>query len=403
EKPITNVFDQNPQNIPVEIQESKPEEIPVKAGFLEILDSVSEDVEINFSDSEANSDSIDEENYPKENWTARIPQLLCDNVTDIEIPEHLRDRFVYFYFYPELKLLCDTKTGMFRIQNIVDQLLENERKTGYKVRKQKEANEWLRNKNVKEMIQEFANYLHQPIEYLVVNRKDLPNGLRGYWVHEVLVDHVGIWASPRFAWKVSLILKQCRDAEQFALLQEKRSLEERQSYDAEKLKELMATNTDLLHQVFDLNKRIDTLHSGMLREKTELEEMKKSNQEMQERVNELKNQTKEQQAEMKLSQVRTEETLSSLYVLTWEENGHSVYYLTIRRNYLPKDTPTAQVYFQALYPAPMEIKKEMHTLVDGNRMPLLQNYAYITNINAVIDVLMEYYKPVRIVINHHRE
>ncbi|EAX81258.1 hypothetical protein TVAG_362070, partial [Trichomonas vaginalis G3] len=43
---------------------------------------------------------------------------------------------------------------------------------------------------------------------LYENRKNLPNGLRGWYVHRLLVNAVAMWASPRYAWNVYKLLDE---------------------------------------------------------------------------------------------------------------------------------------------------------------------------------------------------
>ncbi|EAX73899.1 hypothetical protein TVAG_477850 [Trichomonas vaginalis G3] len=43
---------------------------------------------------------------------------------------------------------------------------------------------------------------------LYENREKLPNGLRGYYVHRLLVNVVAMWASPRYAWYVCKLLDE---------------------------------------------------------------------------------------------------------------------------------------------------------------------------------------------------
>ncbi|EAX65592.1 hypothetical protein TVAG_601320 [Trichomonas vaginalis G3] len=43
---------------------------------------------------------------------------------------------------------------------------------------------------------------------LYENREKLPNGLRGYYVHRLLVNAVAMWASPRYAWYIYRLLDE---------------------------------------------------------------------------------------------------------------------------------------------------------------------------------------------------
>ena len=190
-------------------------------------------------------------------------------------------------------------------------------------------------------------------------------------------------------------------------------MEDKYQNEIGRLNDLMNENVDLLKQINELNGRMNILCSEMSNEKESLMEIRNSNRNLEQEIarvqeerrelemeNErLRTTNRDQQRDIERNGVRTEDTLSSLYVMTWQVNGHAVYYMTVRQNYLPQGITEANVYYHALYPAPMEIKKELHDYVDAANMPLLQNYAYITNIRAVMDMLINFYKPVRIIID----
>ncbi|EAX69551.1 hypothetical protein TVAG_542120 [Trichomonas vaginalis G3] len=85
----------------------------------------------------------------------------------------------------------------------------------------KKPQDWFRNQSTQELLSEAQrdilfseNSEEQRVSKkpqspkLYENREKLPNGLRGYYVHRLLVNAVAMWASPRYAWNIYRLLDE---------------------------------------------------------------------------------------------------------------------------------------------------------------------------------------------------
>ncbi|EAX69805.1 hypothetical protein TVAG_358480, partial [Trichomonas vaginalis G3] len=69
--------------------------------------------------------------------------------------------------------------------------------------------DWFRNQSTQELLSEAQrDRLFSGSPKLYENREKLPNGLRGYYVHRLLVNAVAMWASPRYAWYIYRLLDE---------------------------------------------------------------------------------------------------------------------------------------------------------------------------------------------------
>ncbi|EAX80874.1 hypothetical protein TVAG_213940 [Trichomonas vaginalis G3] len=80
------------------------------------------------------------------------------------------------------------------------------------LRSTKQAYHWFENQQAKELLEEFPHmfaFLGKPRnEIPYENRKNLPNSLKGYYVHRLLVNAVAMWASPRYACYIFMMLDE---------------------------------------------------------------------------------------------------------------------------------------------------------------------------------------------------
>ncbi|KAI5505501.1 KilA, N-terminal/APSES-type HTH, DNA-binding family [Trichomonas vaginalis G3] len=81
----------------------------------------------------------------------------------------------------------------------------------------KQAYHWFENQQTKELLEEFPHMfatLGKPREEIPFeNRKNLAPGLKGYYVHRLLVNAVAMWASPRYACYIFMMLDELYKAE----------------------------------------------------------------------------------------------------------------------------------------------------------------------------------------------
>lgn len=102
----------------------------------------------------------------------------------------INDDYEWFQYNEHLRIIHSIKDDMFQAQSIVNACHST-----------KEAKAWFRNQNTQELIgfmKTEAGGILPPSE-IVENRTNETPGLQGYYIHRLLVNHLAIWASPKYA------------------------------------------------------------------------------------------------------------------------------------------------------------------------------------------------------------
>jgi hypothetical protein len=123
------------------------------------------------------------------------------------------DGYEWIQYNEELKLIHSIKDDMYQAASIVRALGKNP--------KNKPMIDWLANEQTKELFAGFeaemsrwgiphlgseAEMSSRGIPLLVENRSNAPNGVRGYYIHRLLINFVAMWASPKYAYRIALLL-----------------------------------------------------------------------------------------------------------------------------------------------------------------------------------------------------
>ena len=108
--------------------------------------------------------------------------------------EAINEDYEWLQYNEQLRIIHSINDDMFQLQSIVTACQSN-----------KPARHWLENQNTKELLDEFNKIVTVGIP-TVVKRDDLPNGLRGYYVHRLLVNSVAMWASPKYSIHIMRLL-----------------------------------------------------------------------------------------------------------------------------------------------------------------------------------------------------
>ncbi|EAX72854.1 hypothetical protein TVAG_065600, partial [Trichomonas vaginalis G3] len=153
-----------------------------------------------------------------------------ENTTTVIVHEAINEEYEYIQFNKQLRLIRSVKDDMYQMQSILTACFAPDTK---------KPQDWFRNQSTIELLNEAEN---STTDFLVVaktrvgkkpqspklyenseeqrvskkpqspklyeNREKLPNGLRGYYVHRLLVNAVAMWASPRYAWHVYRLLDE---------------------------------------------------------------------------------------------------------------------------------------------------------------------------------------------------
>ncbi|EAY21780.1 hypothetical protein TVAG_238060 [Trichomonas vaginalis G3] len=153
-----------------------------------------------------------------------------ENTTTAIVHEAISEEYEWVQFNKQLRLIRSVKDDMYQMQSILTACFAPDTKV---------PKDWFRNQSTIELLNEAQRdrlfsenreeqrvgekpqspKLYENREKLRVgekpqspklyeNRENLPNGLRGWYVHRLLVNAVAMWASPRYAWYVCKLLDE---------------------------------------------------------------------------------------------------------------------------------------------------------------------------------------------------
>ena len=112
--------------------------------------------------------------------------------------EAINNDYEYVQYNQHLRIIHSIHDDMYQMQSIIDAC-----------QSRKPCKDWFRNQSTQDIIDELAKNStrgNPPFDRIYEKRDDLPNGLRGYYVHRLLVNHIAIWASPRYAVYIMKLL-----------------------------------------------------------------------------------------------------------------------------------------------------------------------------------------------------
>ena len=111
----------------------------------------------------------------------------------------INTKLEYYEYNDELKLVHLIEEDMFQCKSILNSL---------KTSKDKRTNDWLANKDTKELIKGFLSMREFPHTDNLIKKipKTIGSTTDGYYIHRLLVNHFAMWANKKYAYKISLIL-----------------------------------------------------------------------------------------------------------------------------------------------------------------------------------------------------
>ncbi|EAX81875.1 hypothetical protein TVAG_229630 [Trichomonas vaginalis G3] len=135
-----------------------------------------------------------------------------ENTTTVIVHEAINEEYEWVQFNKQLRLIRSVKDDMYQMQSILTACYAPDTKL---------PKDWFRNQSTQELLSEAQrdilfseNSEEQRVgkkpqsPKLYENREKLPNGLRGWYVHRLLVNAVAMWASPRYAWYIYRLLDE---------------------------------------------------------------------------------------------------------------------------------------------------------------------------------------------------
>ena len=120
----------------------------------------------------------------------------------------INNDYEYLQYNQHLRIIHSKQDDMYQMQSIITACKST-----------KNAFHWFENKSTKEFL-ENATLGIPSLEKLYEKRDELPVQLRGYYVHRLLVNHVAMWASPKYAWNIMKLLDSHFEHERQQLVEE---------------------------------------------------------------------------------------------------------------------------------------------------------------------------------------
>ena len=121
----------------------------------------------------------------------------------------INNDYEYIQYNQRLRIIHSIKDDMYQMNSIITACQSN-----------KLCKDWFRNQSTIDIIDELSTGENLPLEKLYEKRDDLPNGIRGFYVHRLLVNHVAMWASPRYSIYIMKLLDSHFEHERQQLVEE---------------------------------------------------------------------------------------------------------------------------------------------------------------------------------------
>ena len=144
-------------------------------------------------------------------------------------------KFEYYQYNEDLRIIHSVEDDMFHAGSIVSALGSTKR-----------VNNWLRNEQTIELLSGYKSLREFAQGLLMTKHKQFNNVkcIEGTYIHRLLVNHFAMWVSPKYAYKISLVLD-----DHFELrrqVEENRALDDKNKTLMQKVDELLARNDELL-------------------------------------------------------------------------------------------------------------------------------------------------------------
>ena len=118
------------------------------------------------------------------------------------IREPINCDYEYIQYNKKLRIVHSIDDDMYQIQSIIEACKSNKR-----------ANAWINNKETQELFRSFEKNKRLNGELSHFNKTGIRVDLKGWYVHRVLVNAVAMWASPRYALDIFMMLDEMATAE----------------------------------------------------------------------------------------------------------------------------------------------------------------------------------------------
>lgn len=117
--------------------------------------------------------------------------------------EQINLDYEYIQYNEKLRIIHSIKDDYYQLKSIIKACNSN-----------KDSYDWFRSSLARELLEEInQDRKFTALKNIYEKRDNLPNNLRGYYVHKLLVNHIAIWASPKYSYYIMKLLDNYFDQE----------------------------------------------------------------------------------------------------------------------------------------------------------------------------------------------
>lgn len=157
-------------------------------------------------------------------------------------------RFEWYQYNNDLRIIHCKDDDTFHAKSIIKALGSN-----------KQSSDWSRNDQTNALLKGFI-YNGEFSEVQLINSKKKFNNVKfieGTYIHRLLVNHFAMWVSPKYAYKISLILDDHFELQR--KVEENRALEDKNKSLEQKVDQLLVDNRELLRINKDQSTKLDDM------------------------------------------------------------------------------------------------------------------------------------------------
>ena len=107
----------------------------------------------------------------------------------------INNDYEYIQYNQHLRIIHSKQDDMYQMQSIITAC-----------HSKKQPTRWFNLHESNEILNELAGMQNCTPEELYQNRPNLQSGLQGFYVHRLLVNHIAIWSSPKYALYIMKLL-----------------------------------------------------------------------------------------------------------------------------------------------------------------------------------------------------
>ncbi|KAK8895288.1 hypothetical protein M9Y10_023734 [Tritrichomonas musculus] len=116
--------------------------------------------------------------------------------------EPINEDYEWIQYNKQLRIIHSVNDDMYQVQSIINACEST-----------KQATRWINSESKSEIFDEIVKVQKCTYDEIVQNRRNLAPGLRGYYIHRLLVNYVAMWASPKYAVHIFKLLDEIASKE----------------------------------------------------------------------------------------------------------------------------------------------------------------------------------------------